>query len=152
MLALENLPRTCIGNTAEEIGYFTGRIPQLRLCLDTNHFTSPRPDVRFRPFQRRSVRLRRRLNPVPPKDNEVEFARRFAGRIVTVHLSDYDGIDECHWLLGQGCVDFKGIQHSLLDAGFDSPMIFEPNERCRGVRTTGKRLIRRYEKQAGILR
>lgn len=50
-LALENLPRTCIGNSAREIAYLTGCVPELRLCLDTNHFTSPHPDVRFRPLK-----------------------------------------------------------------------------------------------------
>lgn len=144
-LALENLPRSCIGRTSAEIGFLLDRVPSLRLCFDTNHFTPLRPDVRFRPLQRKFPLLRRRMNPDSVEDG-VEYARRFSEQIVTVHLSDYDGINECHWHPGQGMVDFKGIQEALLQAGFASPLIFEPNERCRGVKTTGKRLIEGYER------
>lgn len=143
-LALENLPRSCIGRSSAEITFLLEQVPGLRLCFDTNHFTPMRPDVRFRPLQRRFPAVRRRLNPEPIED-DVQYACRFAKKIVTVHLSDYDGINECHWHPGQGLVDFKGIQDALLGAGFSSPMVFEPNERCRGVRTTGERLIAGYE-------
>ena len=144
-LALENLPRTCIGNSAREIAYLTGCVPELRLCLDTNHFTSPHPDVRFRPLQRLFPSLRAKWNS--EAEGGVSYAQRFAEQIVTVHISDYDGIDECHWLPGQGIVDFKGIHTALAGAGFDAPIVFEPNERCRGIRTTGARLIGGYEKR-----
>lgn len=144
-LALENLPRSCIGRTSAEIEFLLERVPGLRLCFDTNHFTPLRPDVRFRPFQRKFPSLHRLLNPDSVEDG-VEYVRRFADRIVTLHLSDYDGINECHWHPGQGIVDFGGIHRALMETGFSSPMIFEPNERCRGVRTTGKRLICGYER------
>lgn len=105
-LALENLPRTCIGNSAREIAYLTGCVPELRLCLDTNHFTSPHPDVRFRPLQRLFPSLRAKWNS--EAEGGVSYAQRFAEQIVTVHISDYDGIDECHWLPGQGHCGFQG--------------------------------------------
>lgn len=146
-LALENLPRTCIGRSAEEIAYLTGRVPGLRLCFDTNHFTPLHPDVRLRPLQRCFPSLRAKWNPVA--EGGVSYARKFAEKIVTVHLSDYDGVDECHWLPGQGIVDFKGIYAALAGTGFDAPLVFEPNERCRGVKTTGRRLIAGYEKAIG---
>lgn len=144
-LALENLPRSCIGRSSAEIAFLLERVPGLRLCFDTNHFTPLRPDVRFRTLQRRFPAVRRHLNPEPIED-DVQYARRFAEKIVTVHLSDYDGIDECHWHPGQGIVDFKGIQDALLGSGFSSPLVFEPNERCRGVQTTGKSLIEGYKR------
>lgn len=148
-LALENLPRSCIGCTSAEIEFLLERVPGLSLCFDTNHFTPLRPDVRFRSFQRKFSSLRRLLNPDPVEDG-AEYARRFADRIVTLHISDYDGINECHWHPGQGVVDFYGIHQTLVEAGFSSPMIFEPNERCRGVKTTGARLIRSYEYAIGL--
>lgn len=146
-LALENLPRTCVGRSAEEVAYLTGRVPALRLCFDTNHFTPLRPDVRFRPLQRAFPSLRAKWNPAA--ENGVSYARTFGGKIVTVHISDYDGIDECHWLPGQGLVDFAGIHAALMGAGFGAPVIFEPNERCKGRKTTGRRLIAGYEKAIG---
>lgn len=148
-LALENLPRSCIGRTSEEIEFLLERVPSLRLCFDTNHFTPLHPDVRFRPFQRKFPAVHRRLNPEPVEEGGA-YARRFANRIVTLHISDYDGINECHWHPGQGIVDFYGIHQALLEAGFTSPLIFEPNEKCRGVKTTGARLIRGYEHAIGL--
>lgn len=148
-LALENLPRSCIGRTSEEIEFLLERVPSLRLCFDTNHFTPLHPDVRFRLFQRKFPAVHRRLNPEPVEEGGA-YARRFANRIVTLHISDYDGINECHWHPGQGIVDFYGIHQALLEAGFTSPLIFEPNEKCRGVKTTGARLIRGYEHAIGL--
>lgn len=148
-LALENLPRSCIGRTTEEIGFLLEHVPSLRLCFDTNHFTPLHPDVRFRPFQRKFPAVHRRLNPDPVEEGRA-YARRFANRIVTLHISDYDGINECPWHPGQGIVDFYGIHHALMEAGFASPLIFEPNEKCRGVKTTGIRLIRGYEHAIGL--
>lgn len=150
-LALENLPRSCIGRTAAEIEFLLERAPGLKLCLDTNHFTPLRPDVRLRALQRACPAVRRRLNPEPVGD-VVAYARRLAAKIVTVHLSDYDGIDECHWHPGQGIVDFGGIHQALTDAGFSAPLIFEPNERCRSMRTTGRRLIDGYERALNMRR
>lgn len=144
-LALENLPRSCIGRTPEEIGVLLDQVPGLRLCQDTNHFTPLHPDERLRALQRRFPSLRRRLNPEPVPD-VVQYARHFAGKIATVHLSDYDGVNECHWHPGQGIVPFRAIGQVLADAGFSAPLIFEPNERCRGRRTTGRRLIAGYER------
>ena len=148
-LALENLPRSCIGRTSEEIEFLLERVPCLRLCFDTNHFTPLHPDVRLRPLQRQFPAVHRRLNPEPVEEGSA-YARRFAEKIVTVHLSDYDGIDECHWHPGQGIVDFHGFHQALMEAGFASPLIFEPNEKCRGVKTTGARLIRGYEHAIGL--
>lgn len=143
-LALENLPRTCIGNSAPEMQTLTDNVPDLRLCFDTNHFTPACPNVRFRPLQRLIPALRAKLNPIA--EECAAYAGRFANRIVTVHISDYDGVDECHWLPGQGLVDFRGVHTALVEAGFDAPIVFEPNERCKGLKTTGRRLISGYEK------
>lgn len=147
-LALENLPRTCLGNTPEEIRWLLKRVPGLRLCFDTNHFTALAPNVRLRRLQRLIPSLRVKWNPV--RADGVQYARDFAPQIITLHISDYDGIDECHWMPGQGIVDFAGIHTALIRAGFDAPILFEPNERCKGRKTTAARLIRGYEKAAGI--
>lgn len=141
-LAVENLPRTCIGNSISEIAYITDRLPDLGVCFDTNHMTMPKPDLRFVPLQRTFSRLRNKLNPVV--DTPESFAEKFAGKICALHISDYDGINERHWLPGQGIVNFKSIHQTLLRNGFDAPFMFEPNEKCRSKKTTGKLLIDGY--------
>lgn len=147
-LALENLPRSCIGNTIEEMGYIADQVPDLKFCFDTNHFTLPKPNYDLRPLQRLIPSLREKNNP--GTGDPVAYAEKFAGRIATVHISDYDGVDECHWFPGQGIVDFASIHNILMDAGYDAPITFEPNERCKGLSTTGERLINSYEKAIGI--
>lgn len=142
-LALENLPRTCIANSIEEVKTITDAIPDLKLCFDTNHFTTPNPNYILRPLQRVFSSMREKMNPVV--GTPAEYAKRFADKIITVHMSDYDMIDECHWLPGQGLIDFQSIHGSIVDAGFSAPITFEPNETCRGVKTTGQRLITSYE-------
>lgn len=147
-LALENLPRTCIGNSIEEMAFIAGQIPDLKFCFDTNHFTQPKPNYNLRPLQRLLPSLRAKMNPVA--DTPTAYAAQFADRIATVHMSDYDGVDECHWFPGQGIIDFQTIHNTLAEAGFNAPVVFEPNEKCKGLRTTGKRLIEGYETAAGL--
>lgn len=147
-LAVENLPRTCIGNNIDEMDYIAEKIPDLSFCFDTNHFTPAKPNENFKPIQRLIPSLREKMNPV--NSDPVAFAHKFANRIITVHISDYDGINECHWIPGQGIIAFQSIHNTLIFAGFDAPIMFEPNEKCKGVKTTGKRLIEGYEKTLGI--
>lgn len=147
-LALENLPRTCIGNSISEIEYITNAVPDLKLCFDTNHFTNPKPNYTLRPLQRLFPSMRDKMNPVV--GTPADYAEKFKDKIATVHISDYDQIDECHWIPGQGIIDFQSIHKSITSAGFDAPITFEPNEKCKGVKTTGKRLINGYEKSIGI--
>ena len=38
-LCIENLPRTCLGNTPEELWEIIKDIPGVKVCFDTNHYT-----------------------------------------------------------------------------------------------------------------
>ena len=142
-LALENLPRSCIGNSIAEMMKITNALPTLKLCFDCNHFTTIKPNEFLLPLQRKFPAFRKKLNPVT--DTAESYAKQFADKIVTVHISDYDGINERHWLPAQGIIDFKSISASLEKAGFHAPIMFEPDSVCRGIITTGKELITRYE-------
>lgn len=147
-LALENLPRTCIANSIEEVKIITNAIPDLKLCFDTNHFTTPHPNYILRPLQRVSSSMRNKANPAV--ETPGEYAKQFADKIITVHVSDYDQVDECHWMPGQGLIDFQSIHNAITNAGFRAPITFEPYEICRGVKTTGERLITSYEEAIGL--
>lgn len=83
------------------------------------------------------------FNPV--SDTSVKFAEKFCEKICTVHISDYDGIDERHWIPGQGIIDFKTIHNILAENGFNAPLMFEPMEICRRKRTTGRLLTDGYK-------
>lgn len=97
-IAVECLPRTCLGNTSEEILYLIEPTPELIVCCDVNHLL---------------------LETAP------EFINKVGPRIGTVHMSDYDGIDERHWMPGKGVTDWKSVIRSLADQGYEGPFLFE---------------------------
>ena len=105
-LAVENLPRTCLGNIHEEMQLILNEIPSLCACFDMNHsLRQPNPD----------------------------FIRALGSRIITVHASDYDMIDERHLLPFLGRNDWSAIMQALEDVNYSGFFTFEVP--CKGVLT-----------------
>ncbi len=104
-LALEDLPRTCLGNTSDEVLWLIRDINGLGICLDTNHLLKETPQ---------------------------EFIRKLSARIVTMHASDYDGKDERHWMPGEGINGWKLLVKSLAAAGYEGPFMFETHKHKDG--------------------
>ena len=96
-IALEDLPRSCLANSAVETRamMLAASVP---ICFDVNHLLG---------------------------DSHEAFLHAMATNIVTTHLSDYDGIDERHWLPGQGIVPWKEVFLGLQKAGYRGPYLFE---------------------------
>jgi len=105
-LAVENLPRTCLGNTAEELLELADGITGLGICFDTNHLL---------------------------KQTHEQFLAKVAGRIVSMHCSDYDGVDERHWMPGEGMVPWKLVKETLSEVGYAGPFVFETWKHKSGV-------------------
>lgn len=102
-LALETLPRTCLGNRTEEMRWLLNIVDgDLRVCYDVNHVTLYE-DVR-------------------------ESLRALGDRIVTVHISDHDGVDERHWIPGMGVVDWPGFVEGLDEIGYEGCLIHEARD------------------------
>lgn len=101
-VAVELLPRTCLGRTADELLALVDGLDSdvFGLCLDTNHNMD-------RPAELPDV------------------ARRIGGRLWELHVSDYDGVDEKHWMPGQGVVDWPALIAALHEIGFDGPFNYE---------------------------
>jgi sugar phosphate isomerase/epimerase len=97
-LALECLPRACLGNTSTEIEVLIQGIDGIGVCLDTNHLLQEKTE---------------------------DFARKLGSRIVTLHVSDYDGKDEKHWLPGKGINNWTAIIQALEKIGYRGPFMFE---------------------------
>ena len=101
-VAVELLPRTCLGNTAEEvlkmIEPLDGEV--FGVCLDTNHLMGE-----YR--------------------NLAGTVRRLGKRLITLHVSDYDGVDEKHELPGTGVIDWKLFTAALQDIDYDGPFNYE---------------------------
>jgi sugar phosphate isomerase/epimerase len=116
VLCVEDLPRTCPGRTADEIDYLTADIPNVKICFDTNHLLI---------------------------DTHEEFFHKVGDRIGTIHVSDYDRIDEKHWLplSGRGVVDWPAFCRNLKACGYKGVFMFE----SRGDGVTAEDVVRVYE-------
>ncbi len=107
-LAVENLPRTCLCNrSAEMIELLKGT--GAGIAFDTNHSLI---------------------------EENVSFLSTLIDsglKIHTLHISDYDFIDERHRLPGDGLNNWRGLFAQLERAGYDGPMLYEvsrkPKER-----------------------
>ena len=100
-LALELLPRTCLGNTVEELRVLLDDVPAevAGICLDSNH---------------------------PADPNELcAIAEQLGDRIITLHASDYDGIHEKHWLPFNGVVDWGAYANTLRGIQYSGAFIYE---------------------------
>jgi len=100
-LALELLPRTCLGNTTGELQELLAGVPpeHAGFCLDANH---------------------------PADHSQLPAAVKQLGkRIITLHISDYDGIDEKHWMPFVGVVDWGAFANALRDIQYDGAFIYE---------------------------
>ena len=116
-IALECLPRTCIGNCSSEMLRILGKVPGLCVCFDTNHLTI---------------------------ENPIEFVKKVGNHIISIHVSDYDGVDERHWLPGRGCIDWQDILSSLEAIGYDGPLMFEVKSKYDNVILTPKMLFENW--------
>lgn len=98
VIAVEDLPRTCLGNNSDEILELISVNDKLRVCLDTNHL----------------------LN-----ESLTEFIYKVKDKIITTHISDYDFIDERHWLPGEGKLDWGAVVKALEDVGYNGVWLYE---------------------------
>ncbi|MEE0850206.1 MAG: sugar phosphate isomerase/epimerase family protein [Alistipes onderdonkii] len=97
-LCIENLPRTCLGNTPEELVRIVDAVPGVGICFDTNHYIGG------------------------TTGHFMDVAGR---RIRTLHCSDFDFVNECHWLPTQGDIDWREFVSRLHDIGYDGVFMYE---------------------------
>ena len=103
VICVENLPRTCLGKNSEEIAELVSAHPALRVCFDTNHLLSEDP---------------------------AEFVRKIGEKIATIHVSDYDFVNERHWLPGEGKIDWQAILAALREINYSGVWMYEIELRC----------------------
>ncbi len=97
-LAVENLPRTCLGRDSKDMLQMLHAIPGLYACFDANHSL---------------------------KEDNVHFIRALGNRIIALHISDYDMENERHWLPGAGINDWEGILCALEEIGYSGVFNYE---------------------------
>lgn len=94
----ESLPRTCLCHNSDEALQIVEAVDGLKLCFDTNHLLSEDP---------------------------VHFIQQVGKHIFTTHVSDYDFINERHWMPLQGKVDWKSLISELERCDYKGPFLYE---------------------------
>ena len=99
VLCIENLPRTCLGRSGEEMMALIEGYDEVGLCFDINHLI----------YQ-----------------SHEDYLKAVAkGKIKTVHISDYDFADERHLLPGVGKIDWEPVWKGVRENGYQGIMMFE---------------------------
>ena len=97
-VCVENLPRSCLGNRAAELAEIVACDPRLRICFDTNHLLG---------------------------ESHADFLAAVGPLIVTTHVSDYDFMNERHWLPGEGKIDWRALADGLDAIGYRDVLNYE---------------------------
>jgi sugar phosphate isomerase/epimerase len=102
VINVEFLPRTCLGNCVEELIQIVSKFDpdQIGICMDVNHIMN-------------------RYRDLP------SIIDTLAPHIRSFHLSDYDGVDEMHWIPGQGIIDWPAVMKHIRAIGHDVLLILE---------------------------
>lgn len=97
-VCVENLPRSCLGNTAEELADIVSADERLRVCFDVNHLL---------------------------KESHEHFLKTVGPLVEALHISDYDFENERHWLPGEGKINWIALADGLDEIGFKGPFNYE---------------------------
>jgi len=99
--------------------------------------------------------------PAEPSEREArmviesprEFIEKIGKHIITTHLSDNNGVEEQHWLIGDGCIDWAEQIALLAACGYDGRYLFEIHqpEPVGGVEFPISELVSRFYAHTGIL-
>lgn len=103
VIAVENLPRTCLGKNSDEIKELISANDKLRVCFDTNHLL---------------------------QEKSIDFIKNIGDKIVTTHVSDYDFMNERHWLPSEGDLDWQAILSTLKNVNYKGPWLYEVGFEC----------------------
>ncbi len=103
VIAVEDLPRTCLGRNSAEINDLISVSDKLRVCFDTNHLLG---------------------------EKTVDFIKAVGNKIITTHISDYDFVNERHWLPGEGKIDWQELLSAFKAVEYSGPWLYEMSFTC----------------------
>lgn len=98
IICVEDLPRDCLGNCANDLLDLTGDDDRLKICFDTNHIITEQPH---------------------------DVIKKVGSKIETLHVSDFDFINERHWLPGEGKIDWDKLTKALEEINYNGVWMYE---------------------------
>ena len=120
-VALENLPRFCLARISGEVVPLSKNCAGI--CFDVNHLLI---------------------------QSHESFLGQAASGIITTHLSDYDMVNERHWMPGAGVVPWKLIYDTLTAAGYTGPWLFELGRNPDGTNFDPVAVLDSWAKESGL--
>ena len=121
-IAIEPLPKKEVGSTLDEVLDMIERIdrPNVGVNFDVNHLFPP--------------------EAIPG------LIRQAGPRILSVHISDQDGIER-HWLPFQGTMDWAEVLRALTDVGYTGPLTYETHiHDARNCEEAGRTIEENYRR------
>lgn len=103
VIAVEDLPRSCLGRDSQDMLELLSAHSDLKSCLDTNHLL---------------------------KEDLVEYIKKIGDKIITVHISDYDRVNERHWLPGEGVINWNAVLEALKEINYKGIWLYEIDFEC----------------------
>ena len=97
-ICLETLPRSCLANTGEETAAIVDAVEGIDVCMDVNHLLMEKSE---------------------------DAVLRLGKRIQTTHISDFDYVNERHWMPGEGKIDWKKLIAAFEKVGYDGVWNYE---------------------------
>lgn len=120
-ITVEVLPRLCMGNCSGECMAFSdGEVSFIN--FDVNHLLW---------------------------ESHADFIANAGSRIITTHISDYDFVDERHFVPGDGKIDWKDFYARMEAAGYQGPYLFELGESISGRVMPVAELVSRFKTVIG---
>ncbi len=118
-IAIENLtPNRLVETSAEALEIVEAIGDNIGICFDVNH-----------------------LFAEPIRD----FVRNAGKHIITMHVTDNDGIVEKHWIPGEGVIDWKELFAELEKINYDSTMIAELGQVLSAFPDSVPKLVEAWE-------
>lgn len=113
-LLVENLPRSCLANTADELLRLVAPFKNVNVCCDLNHFLQETP-------QSALLKLRE--------------------KVLHLHVSDNDGVNEKHFLPGDGVIDWTEVIETLCRIGYTGVFNYEVRKYPPAEIAANKRML-----------
>ncbi len=104
VICVEDLPRTCLGNCIDEMNFLTAEDERIKVCFDTNHIIVDKPEA---------------------------VIRALKNKIVTLHVSDFDFVDEKHWVPGDGEINWNRVKAALEEIDYGGVWMYEATFQSR---------------------
>ena len=98
MVCVENMVRSRVIETVDQMLWFLDKAPSVNCVLDTNHLLHDKPE---------------------------DAVLRIGDRIKHLHVSDYDFVDERHMLPGNGKIDWMAFIGALEKIGYNGVFKYE---------------------------